>query len=181
MKTDLIMAKVSFLKHVLDPDWVDGGPGQPGPVFQPATADYAVAELVQHIAVNLKSHEVSKKLHLIAGDLADAASEHLAAGLDDGDLCPPYRPRPPKHEPISPLWSDPMPYLWVQTISPAMNEIVLGHALRDLASLTTSEKASGAIRQVGETLVKAASARLFDDYCGTPVRPRPIPKKALAV
>jgi len=167
---------------VLDPDWVDGGPGQPGPIFQLATADYAVAELVQHIAVNLKSHEVSKRLRQIASDLAEAASGHLAAGLDDGDLCPPYRPRPPKHEPgPGPLSSDPMPYLWLQTISPAMNEIVLGHALRDLASLTTSDKASSAIRQVGETLVKGASGRIFDDYCGTPVRPRPIPRKAVAV
>jgi hypothetical protein len=36
-----------------------------------------------------------------------------------------------------------------------MNDIVLAHALRELASLTSSEKASNGIRQAGETIVKA--------------------------
>jgi hypothetical protein len=52
-----------------------------------------------------------------------------------------------------------------------MNDIVLAHALRELASLTSSEKASNGIRQLGETVIKAASNKLFDEYCGTPVKP----------
>jgi hypothetical protein len=61
-----------------------------------------------------------------------------------------------------------------------MNDIVLAHALRELASLTSSEKASNGIRQVGETIVKSASSKLFDEYCGTPVKvhvPGSTPKK----
>ena len=64
-----------------------------------------------------------------------------------------------------------------------MNDIVLAHALRELASITSSEKASNGIRQVGETIVKAASSKLFDEYCGTPVKihvPVPRPKVAVA-
>jgi hypothetical protein len=63
-----------------------------------------------------------------------------------------------------------------------MNDIVLAHALRELASLTSSEKASSGIRQAGETIVKAASSKLFDEYCATPVKPHvPVPnRKAVA-
>jgi hypothetical protein len=48
-----------------------------------------------------------------------------------------------------------------------MNDIVLAHALRELASITSNEKASLGIRQMGETIIKAASSKLFDEYCGT--------------
>ena len=64
-----------------------------------------------------------------------------------------------------------------------MNDIVLAHALRELASLTSNEKASHGIRQIGETIVKAASSKLFDEYCGTPVKihvPVPRPKTVAA-
>jgi hypothetical protein len=48
---------------------------------------------------------------------------------------------------------------------------------REVASLTSSENASNAIRQVGETIVKAAGSKLFDEYCGTPVKPHvPVPR-----
>jgi hypothetical protein len=64
-----------------------------------------------------------------------------------------------------------------------MNDIVLAHALRELASITSNEKASKGIRQVGETIVKAATSNLFDEYCGTTVKvhvPVPRPKPATA-
>ncbi|HEY6968969.1 MAG TPA: hypothetical protein VJA94_07190 [Candidatus Angelobacter sp.] len=73
--------------------------------------------------------------------------------------------------------TNPEPGAWLEHITPAKNDIVLAHGLRQLASLTSSEKAGHAIRQVGETIVKAASIKLFDEYCGTPVKPHvPMPK-----
>jgi hypothetical protein len=33
MKTNLILQKVSFLHGLIDPSWIDGNPGQPGPIF----------------------------------------------------------------------------------------------------------------------------------------------------
>jgi len=68
-------------------------------------------------------------------------------------------------------------------MTPAMNDIVLAHALRELASLTSSEKASSAIKQAGETIVRTASSKLFDEYCGTSVKlyvPHPRPKPTAA-
>jgi hypothetical protein len=68
-------------------------------------------------------------------------------------------------------------------ISPAMNDILLAHALRQLASLTSSDKINSAIKEVGETIVKTSSSKLFDDYCGTLVPhyvPRPKPKVTAA-
>ena len=53
-----------------------------------------------------------------------------------------------------------------------MNDVLLANALRQLASLTTSAKASGAFREIGESIMKGASSRLYDEYCGTPVKPR---------
>jgi hypothetical protein len=60
-----------------------------------------------------------------------------------------------------------------------MRDIVLAHALRELASLTSDEKASNAIKQAGEAIIKTASTELFDEYCGTEVKryvPKPKPK-----
>jgi hypothetical protein len=77
----------------------------------------------------------------------------------------------------------PSPEPWFAHTTPAMNDIILAHALRQLASLTSSEKASSAIKTVGEGIVKSASARLFDEYCGTAVKhyiPMPKPKGTAA-
>lgn len=187
MKTNYILAKVSFLKGLLDPNTVDGNPGQPGPIYSVAMADLTVAELLQHIAQNLKEQDIARKVRQIASELATTASQHVASAMDDDDICPPYFhhiPRPhgvgPTPDPWLELETDPHP--WLGKLTPAMNDLVLGVALRELASLTTSEKASAAIRQAGETLVKGLASSIFDDYCGTPVKPRPpIGMKTVAV
>jgi len=183
MKTNLILEKVSFLEGVLDPSWVDGGPGQPGPIFRTAIADYVVAELLRDISVNLHDRETATKVHNIGKELASASSHGLTAAWEEGDdLCPPWRwpvggPRPRGDE----LVFGPGPEPWLEHTTPAMNDIVLAHALRQLASLTSSEKASNGIRQVGETIVKGASSKLFDEYCGTPVKPHvPVLKPKVA-
>ena len=185
MNTDLILQKVSFLRGILDPNWVDGNPGQPGPIFRTGTADYAVAELLRDISVNLHDRDFATKVHNIGKELVSVSSQSLTASWEDGDdICPPWR-RPlggpgPRSEDLG-LSLDPQPSPWLQHLTPAMNDIVLAHALRQLASLTSSEKASNGIRQVGETIVKAASSKLFDEYCGTPVKPHvPVPKPKAA-
>jgi hypothetical protein len=183
MKTNLILQKVAFLHGMIDPSWIDGNPGQPGPIFRTALTDYVVAELLRDISVNLQDRELATKVHNIGKELVSSSSQGLAAGWEDGDdICPPWfkgGPRP--HGDILSLTA-PQPEPWLEHITPAMNNIVLAHALRELASLTSSEKASNGIRQLGETIVKAASSKLFDEYCGTPVKPHvPAPRpKAVA-
>lgn len=182
MRTSLILQKVSFLHGVLDPNWIDGNPGQPGPIFGAAISDYIVAELLREISVNLHDREIATRLHGIGKELVTGSSHSLAAGWEDGDdLCPPFPwpvggPRPRGEDLV--MMTEP----WLDRVTPAMNDIVLAHALRQLAALTSSEKASHAIKQTGETLLKNASARLFDEYCGTPVKPHvPTPRpKAVA-
>jgi len=189
MKTNLILEKVSFLRGVLDPNWVDGNPGQPGPIFRTAIADYVVAELLRDIGAKLQDKDVAAKVHNIGKELVSGSAHGLTASWEDGDdICPPFPwpvggPRPrgdgpvlgPRPEPW--LGLGPQPEPWIEHVTPAMNDIVLAHALRQLASLTSSEKASNAIRQAGETIVKAASSKLFDEYCGTPVKPHvPVPR-----
>ena len=182
MKTSLILQKVSFLHGMIDPSWIDGNPGQPGPIFRTAMSDLVVAELLRDISVNLQDRELATKVHNIGKELVSGSAHGLAAGWEDGDdICPPWfkgGPRPHGEE----LAFGPRPEPWLEHVTPAMNDIVLAHALRELASLTSSEKASNGIRQLGETIVKAASSKLFDEYYGTTVKPHvPVPKpKAVA-
>jgi hypothetical protein len=183
MKTNLILQKVSFLHGMIDPSWIDGNPGQPGPIFRTAINDLAVAELLRDISVNLHDREIATKVHNIGKELVTSSSHGLVAGWEDGDdICPPWfkgGPRP--HGDIS--LTSPQPEPWLQHVTPAMNDIVLAIALRELASITSSEKVSSGIKQLGETIVKTASTKLFDEYCGTTVKvhvPLPRPKTATA-
>lgn len=180
----LILEKVSFLKGVLDPNWVDGGPGQPGPVYRAAIADYMVAELVRSISQNVSNKEIGSRLLAAGRELAAQASAGMTASFDEGDdICPPwYWNRPVPHGPVGPeSLLDPDPHPWFQHLTPAMNDVLLANALRQLASLTTNVKASGSIKELGESLMKGVSSRLYDEYCGTPVKPRiPTPKQVSA-
>jgi len=176
MNTNLLLQKVSFLHGMIDPDQVDGNPGQPGPIFRTAIVDLVVAELLRDISVNLQNRELATKVRNIGKDLVTGSSPGLTAGWEEGDdICPPFKggPRPFGD---SVFLAAPQSEQWLEHAAPAMNDIVLAHGLRELASLTSSEKASSEIRQAGETIVKAASARLFDEYCGTPVKHVPVPK-----
>lgn len=176
-----ILEKVSFLKGVLDPNWVDGNPGQPGPVYNVAVADYMVAGLVKAIGQNVSNQELGARLVAAGKDMAAQSAGGLTAGYDDGDdICPPwYWNRPIPHHIGDPArLLEPVPVPWLQHLTPAMGDVLAANALRQLASLTTSAKASVAIKELGETTMKGASARLYDDYCGTPVKPRiPAPRR----
>ena len=183
MKTNLILQKVAFLHGMIDPSWIDGNPGQPGPIFRIALNDLVVAELLRDISVNLHDRELAPKLHNIGKELVSISSQGLAAGWEDGDdNCPPWFKGGPRPHGDTLTLTSPQPEPWLEHTTPAMNDIILAHALRELASLTTSEKASNGIKQVGETIIKSQSSKLFDEYCGTPVNPHvPVPKpKAVA-
>jgi len=125
----------------------------------------------------------------------------LPAGWEDGDdICPPWHfrvppPPPPRGEGPQPdPWRfapDPYPWHllgpdaspWLEHATAAMKDITLALAIRDLASVTTIEKISSTLKEVGELVAKQASGRVFDEYCGTPVKPRvpvPRPKKTAA-
>ncbi len=191
MKTSLILEKVNYLRGVLDPNTVDGNPGQPGPIFSTAIANYVVAEILRDISANLKDKTLATQVSSIGKELATESSKGLIAGWEDGDdICPPYHlhfpfPKPgPGPDPWQVLLRlTPQPEPWLNHATPALNDVALAVAIRQLASLTTSDKASTALKQVGETIVKGASARIFDEYCGTPVKPHvpiPIPRRTAA-
>jgi len=73
------------------------------------------------------------------------------------------------------LGPDPSP--WLEHATAAMKDIALAVAIRDLASVTTIAKVSSALKEVGELVTKQASGRVFDEYCGTAVKPRvPVPR-----
>lgn len=179
MKTSLILEKVNYLRGVLDPNTVDGNPGQPGPIFSTAIANYVVAEILRDISANLKDKTVATQVRSIGKELAAESSKGLIAGWEDGDdICPPYHlhfpfPKPgPGPDPWQTLVQlMPRPEPWLNDATPALNDVVLAVAIRQLASLTTSDTASAALKQAGETIVKGASGRIFDEYCGTPIKP----------
>lgn len=191
MKTSLVLEKINFLRGVLDPNTIDGNPGQPGPIFSTAIANYVVAEILRDISLSLKDKALATQISSIGKELAGESSKGLVAGWEDGDdLCPPYHlhfpfPKPgPGPDPWRQLLRfEPNPSPWINQVTPAMNDVLLAIAIRQLASLTTSEKASAALKQAGEGIVKSASSRLFDEYCGTPVKPHvpiPIPRRTAA-
>lgn len=186
MRTPLIEEKISFLRSSLDIErFHDPNLGPAGPVFRTAIADYIVAEILRDIGGSLRDQQLATKLHNIGKELASEASRGLVAGWDDGDdICPPWLWHFKKPGPPNP--PDPDRFIYLQILEPdpspwkeqtAMNDVFLAFAIRQLASLTTNEKASAAMKEVGETIVKSASAKLFDEYCGTPVKPRvPAPR-----
>jgi hypothetical protein len=188
MRTPVIMEKIDFLGKILKIDAHDGGPGQPGPVYRSAIANYVVAENLRDVGARLTDKSLGRQLHGIGKELVSESSKNLAADWDEGDdICPPWfvphKVSGQEPDPNRPWEPDPSPWMqflkpnpspWLGHVTPALNDIVLAVAVRELASLTTSEKASAAMKQVGEAIVKGASSRLFDEYCATPVKPRPV-------
>lgn len=193
MNISLILAKVNVLKY--HPEWVDGGPGLPGPgpVLRTAITEYVVAGLVREIAAKVARKEFAAALQETAKDLvAESArklpSDFASSVYDPDDICPPYWPHHPPHHiddgpsisginvasPLPSPWlvSAPQPDPWLEAAVPSIRDIALAVALRDLATVTTVAKASAALKEVGEGIVKGASSRLYDEYCGTPVKPR---------
>ena len=143
-------------------------------------ANNLVAQLLRDISKDLKNREFAAKLYDVGRQLVSDSSQGMVAGYEEGDdLCPPYiillhfPPPPPPPDPwekfiLNTSWSEELPG--------SMNEVTLALGIRTLASLTTSEKASSAMKQIGESIVKQAAGQVFDDYCATRVKPLVPPK-----
>jgi hypothetical protein len=183
MNTPMILESVDVLKYMIHPEWFDGRPGQPGTPLRPAVADYLVSEIVRNVAANLKKAEVSVKLHNIGKDLATQASKGMVQAWDDGDdWCGNGRLWWLLHHlPIPGPGPDPGPdpVYRQQFMTPAMNDILLAHALREVALLTYHEQSRDAIREAGEVIVKNAATTIYDEYCKTQFRaPKPVARAA---
>jgi hypothetical protein len=208
MNISTLLSKISLLRF--HPEWVDGNPLGPqppiGPIFSPLVAEYVVARLAKEISEKLSNRELSAKVLRTANEIVAEVARQLPGQFNVAsewdDLCPPYwhpipHPRGGGDPPPKPWWNDigfgnlleligPLPDPWLEASTHSMQDVALAVALRDLASVTTMERASAAFKEAGEALMKEASSRLFDDYCGTPVKPRvptprPVgPKKASA-
>jgi hypothetical protein len=185
MKTALFLEKVTTMRLLFDPSWVDGCPGCPGPVFNDAIADYAIAGLLREISSKFKVKVIAESLMKLSKQMVESSSKGLIAGWEDGDdICPPWHPRPKKG-------NDPEPSPWFNRFgetnletgaaelikfSPAMESVMIAGGLKQLASLTTSAQFSKEIFSIGQQIVKSAAGVLFDEYCGTVPKPRPKPK-----
>jgi hypothetical protein len=73
--------KSLFSHGIIDPSWIDGNPGQPGPIFRTAMADLVVAELLHDISVNLQDRELATKVHNSGKELVSGSS-HWALPQD---------------------------------------------------------------------------------------------------
>lgn len=194
MNITLILAKVTYLKR--HPEAWDAKIPH-GPVFHTPITEYVVATLVREISLNLSNREFAAKLNQTAKALVDESSKMLRFGFETStevdDLCPPYLqipipPPPPLGGGPSPdpwfrpgpiPWQvlGPQPDPWLETAPVAIREIALAVAIRELANITTLENVSSALKGIGESLMKEASSRAFDEYCGTPVKPHvPVPR-----
>src|ERR1044071_102830 len=156
MKANLIFEKLNTLNTMFHPEWIDGDPkiGGPGPTLRSGLGDYAVAEVLRDIAKSLKNTETQATVHTIAKELAIEATQSMAVGFEDGDdICPPFRfPRP--HFATNELVNTTEGRaISLNHVTPLVNDTLLAVAIRQLASLTTSAKASTAMKQVGEAIL----------------------------
>ena len=206
MKTRLILQAISGLAERLRyPAELDVFPHDPRG-YGAVHSDFTVATLLREIGGNLHNREFAARLYEIGKELV-SASPSIAALWDDVYLSslllnhcwpqwwwpyvhlasphdnPGVGPRPePWQDGNTITWIIPIPWryeveFWLEHTTPAMNDILLAHALRQLAGLISSEKTSNAIRQTGEAIMESASGRLFDEYCATPVKHSgPVPR-----
>ncbi|MDQ3009185.1 MAG: hypothetical protein M3X11_00555 [Acidobacteriota bacterium] len=180
MKASVILAKINSFR--LHPEWVDGpplgGPGPGGPFFSRAVYEYALSGLLRDISPLLKNKSFGEKLKGVGKRMAEGSAKGLLAGWEPGDdICPPWPwPGP---GPVWELATGPDPVPWLENLQGAMRDVVLAQAVREIASLTFDKEFSAEIKGIGEAIVREAQAKIFDDYRGTPVKPRvPKPKKA---
>lgn len=183
MKVSVVLEKMSFLQVLEKRDWIDGGPH---PMYRVSSAMYEVmlAQVVRNIAPLLQNRMFGKQLHELGHEMVRQASHGVVAGWEDGDdICPPWR---------GPHWwqfgtvPDTAPALGgegldlqasalLDELPGGVRDVALATAIRAAARLTSDEKSSAALKALGEQIVEgvAGKSALFDDYCGTPVTPRP--------
>lgn len=171
------------------------------PVYKTAITEYVVATLAREAGKQLENPQLSAALEETAKLLVERSSKALPGefanrDLEPDDICPPYwhippirhgSPVPPPPDPRfrelnSSLLAGPAPDPWLEFAPRGVQEMALAVAVRDLANVTSIDKASSALKEIGEAIMKGASSRVFDDYCATPVKPHVpgTPKRAVA-
>lgn len=160
IKNNLILQKVDFLHGTLHPDWVDGGPGQPGgPLFSYAIVDFMLASLLREIGAKIQNQELGLAIVTLGKEIVANATQGLVNGWEDGDdICPPW-PFPFPWPFPWPIKVDPDPNPWLERIPDSMQDLVLAHAIREMASLTSNEKFSIAIKTLGEKVVQDVAGK----------------------
>jgi hypothetical protein len=152
----LLLAKTALLKHWKDPDWVDGGPGQPGrPRLSKAMTLFLASTLVRDLASRVGDRALTGEVRGIGKRMAEKASGGLIAGWEDGDdwFCgtPPHK-WPKKWPPPPPPWDrvvavfDPVPEPWFELVAEAVLDKVIASALEQIASLTPDEQFAGQLK-----------------------------------
>ena len=180
MKLSLILARISYLHGLINPDWVDGNPGQPGPVARPSEAaiDFLVSEQIRALSRHLRHADLGGKLHSVGKSMASESLSRLSAALDDDNgICPPYHVGP--HWPHWWEWAalNPQPLPPKEVTPGATLDVLIALSLRELAGLTTNARFNDEIQVIGQEIIHASAGRIFDDYCGTKVPPRPGPRR----
>lgn len=152
----LLLAKTALLKHWKDPDWVDGGPGQPGrPVLSKAMTTYMLSALVRDAAGRLGDRTAAGELRQTGKRMAESAVGGMIAGWEEGDdICPPWWPKKWPPGPPWPWWRwaeavfDPQPEPWFELVIDAVQDKVIASALQQIASITPDEQFAGQLKGV---------------------------------
>src|SRR4051812_5805089 len=88
----LVLQKITFLNVIKKFEWVDGGPGQPGPLSKAATT-LLLSSLVRDCSATVSDELIGRELRAIGKEMAGKAAAGLVEGWEDGDdLCPPWQP-----------------------------------------------------------------------------------------
>ena len=166
MKLNTIAAKIAALKDPRIFDAPRGGDGDPPQLSQPLY-EYALAGLLRDISGQLSQKAQGVKLREIGQQIVRKTATGLLTGWQEGDdICPPWPwpfPWPPRID-------------WFEAMTVTVRDIFLAQAVREIASMTFDQEFSSALKAVSEDIVKVAQAKVFDDFCGTPVKPRKPPK-----
>jgi len=180
----MILEKASFLQVLDKRDWIDGGPH---PMFRVSSALYEVmvAQVIRGVAPLLQNRELGKQLHEIGHTMVRQFAGGIVAGWEEGDdICPPWPwPWPwrlgtvPDTAPALPHdgFADAIAASQLGEIPGVVRDVVLATVIRTAATLTSDAKLSQALKGLGEHVIEGAAgakSALFDDYCGTPVKPR---------
>jgi|GEM_PF-3579772 len=187
-----ILHKTAFLQFVDKRDWIDGGPH---PMFRISSSLYELllSEIVRSAASATENKEIGKQLRSLGKEMMMKASGGLLAGWEEGDdICPPwFGPHPiPHFQDAVFTVPDTAPALssqvwkginqtstFLDDYSGAFKDMILANIVRVSATLTSDPHFSGKLKEIGEQLVANLAGtknRLYDDYCGTPVKPRHI-------
>ena len=156
----MVLQKINFLNVIKKFEWVDGGPGQPGPLrLSKAATSLLLSSLVRDCSAAVSDQLIGRELRAIGKEMAGSAAAGLVEGWEDGDdLCPPWH-KPPKWPPGPGPWPwlealhvfDPTPEPWLEA-SPRLKDGIVGFALQQIASLTPDEQLAGQVNDVAMKL-----------------------------